>query len=127
MDEGPTFERHYRITGYDGAWTIWFQGAPSAGTTIRVSYVSTSWAINGSAKATFDDPSDVLLLPRRVVEAGIVWRWRERKGLPYQDKYMEYEALIARLSNDTRGRRVINFGERKTVRWQDDVPSYIPG
>jgi len=125
-DVGPGAERFYRLTGYDGAWSITFEDAPSAGTSIVVSYVSKNWLINGTAKSDLTDPADVLLLPRRVIEAGTVWRWRERRGLPYQDKYLEYEALIARLSNDTRGRRVVNLGERKAVRWQDNVPNTIP-
>lgn len=125
-DIGPSGERYYRLTGYDGNWSITFEDAVPTGTSIVVSYVTTSWAINGTAKASLSDPDDVLLLPRRVVEAGIVWRWRERKGLPFQDKMMEYEALIARLSNDTRGRRTINMGERREVRWQDQIPNFIP-
>ena len=66
-------------------------------------------------------------MPRTVVESGTVWRYRERRGLPYLDKYNEYEAKMARLSNDTRARRVVSFGETdNNVRWQDLVPAFIP-
>ena len=119
--------QYYRTSGYEGNFSISFFGSPSSGITGAVSYVSTSWLINsGTAKSAFTDAEDVILLPRRVVEAGVVWRWRERRGLPYQDKYMEYEALIARLSNDARARRTVNFGPRQTIRWQDNIPSIIP-
>lgn len=119
--------QYYRLSGYDGDWDISFFGYPSASITLTVSYVSKNWLINESTqKSAFTDPADTLLLPRRVVEVGVVWRWRERRGLPYRDKYMEYEALIARLSNDSRGRRTVSFGPRKTTRWQDNIPSVIP-
>ena len=56
-----------------------------------------------------------------------MWRWRERKGLPFAAKYSEYQGLIADLSNQTRMRRAINMGERKTdVKWQDLIPAFIP-
>ena len=121
--------RYYKLTGYEGNWSISFYGEPSASVTIDIHYVTTYWKVSsgGTVGSEFTDPGDVILLPRRLVESGIVWRWRERKGLDYQAKYMEYEAQIARLSNDVRGRRVVRFadpGER--VRWQDMVPNFIP-
>lgn len=121
--------KHYRIHGYEGNYTIDVYNPPGSGDTLTVSYISNLWKANssGTAGSSFTDADDVLLLPRRLVESGVVWRWRERKGLPYQDKYMEYESLLARLSNDTRGRRRIDMGEPdRSVRWQDMVPTFIP-
>lgn len=120
-------QRYYRVTGYDGAFSISFQTELAIGNTVIVHYMTTSWAaLSGTAKAVFTDPSDILLLPNRLVEAGIIWRWRERKGLPFQDKYAEYEALLSRLANDSRGRRIVRMGQSKPVRWQDRVPAFIP-
>lgn len=119
-------DRFYRLTGYDGAFSISFYNPPT--TDIVVQYVSKNWMASaaGAAGYEFTAEDDVILFPRRVVEAGIVWRWRERKGLPFHDKFNEYEAQIARLSNDIRGRRSIDFGPRTKVRWQDRVPAFIP-
>lgn len=120
--------RYYRLTGYDGAWSISFYGAPD-GVDVTVSYITKNWMANASATAgdMFTDETDVLMLPRRVVEAGTVWRYRERRGLPYADKYNEYQLLLDRLSNDTRTRRMINMGgTNNNVRWQDLVPAFIP-
>ena len=121
-------ERYFRVSGYEGNYSISFYMEPAAANEIVVSYITHNWMANsgGTAGKMFTSAEDVLLLPRRAVEAGIIWRWRERKGMPFQDKYMEYEALVARLSNDSRQRRVINFGARKMVRWQDQIPAYIP-
>lgn len=121
--------RYYRVKGYEGNYTIDLFDEPGTGLEIVCSYVSNLWKANnvGTLGDMFTDNEDVLLLPRRVVEAGTVWRFRERRGLPYTDKYNEYEAQIARLSNDTRGRRSINMGGRQQdVRWQDLIPAFIP-
>jgi len=119
--------KHFRIQGYEGNFTIDLYDAPATGDTYTVNYISNKWLISGgSGSDTFQTEDDLLIFPRRVVEVGAVWRWRERQGLPYQDKFSEYETLIARLSNDTRARRVVNMGEKQHVRWQDLVPSFIP-
>ena len=104
-DVGPGAERFYRLTGYDGAWSITFEDAPSAGTSsIVVSYVSKNWLINGTAKSDLTDPADVLP-PRK----GTVWR-----AAPYQDKYLEYEALIAGCRMTPR-RRVVKATRRSRM------------
>lgn len=119
-------DRYFRITGYRGAYSMSFYRPPASN--ITVSYISENWKATaaGVAGTMFTDATDVLLMPRRVVEVGTVWRWRERKGLPFDAKYSEYEALLSRLANDSRLRRKINFGDRKLVRWQDRVPAFIP-
>ena len=119
-------DRYYRVTGYDGNFEISLYDFPSTDTIVH--YVSNNWmaTAGGTAGTVLTADTDVLLIPRRVVEAGIVWRWRERKGLPFDAKYAEYEMLLNRLINDTRGRRVVNMGERQFVRWQDRLPAFIP-
>jgi len=120
---------YYRLAGYDGNWTISFYNEPSAAVEIIVNYVTTSWMATsgGVVGKMFTDETDVLIMPRKVVESGSVWRYRERRGLPYLDKYNESEALIARLSNDNRARRVVSFGNADTsIRWTDLVPAFIP-
>jgi hypothetical protein len=103
--------RFFRVRGYDENFEIDFYRPLDTGLTAVVSYLSKNWIVNGSTtKSAFDDNSDVSMLPRRLIEAGIVFRFRERKGLEYGDKQAEYEALLARMGNDTRTRRTITFG-----------------
>lgn len=128
-DTGTAGVVHYFVLeGYEGNWTLKFYRDPGSTSTITVSYNTVNWMANaGTAGSTFTDETDVFLLPRRLVESGTVWRYRERKGMPYLDKYNEYEALIARLSNDRRARRAIDMGgHESTIRWQDLVPAEIP-
>jgi hypothetical protein len=141
--------RFYRLQGYDGAWSIGFKMPLETGLTVVVSYVSKNWIRNPTvpawidggdsiadtwienpefAKDSFTSGDDVCLLPRRLVEAGIVWRFRRRKALPYQDVLAEYEILMARTLSDTRTRRKIDFSGRPVLRSPFDIPipDFIP-
>lgn len=121
--------RYYKLTGYEGNYSISFHQAPSASVGITVSYVSNLWKATsgGTAGSEFTDEADILLLPRKVVETGTIWRYRRRNGMLYEDVYTEYEALMSRLINDTRQRKIISFSEPdRRVRWQDLIPAYIP-
>jgi hypothetical protein len=96
--------------------------------TVVVNYVSENWLRNGATlKAEFTLNDDMALLPRRLLEAGTVFRFRERAGLEYADKQAEYEALLARMSNDTRTRRRIVFGGTiPRGPFDVPVPDFIP-
>ena len=122
-------KRFYRLSGYDGAWSIAFYDEPSAAIEMIVSYVSQNWIASsaGAFKEALTDAGDVALLPRRLLEAGILWRFRRRNGLPYDDVQREYEMYMQRMSDDTRGRRTISYGEEPAMRpWDAPVPGFIP-
>jgi hypothetical protein len=117
--------RFFRVRGYEGAFSIDFFQPLETGITVVVNYVSNNWIVGD--KATFTDNGDVSLLPRRLLEAGIVFRFRERKGLEYGDKQAEYEALLARMANDTKTVRKINFGGfQGRGPFDVPVPDFIP-
>ena len=121
--------RLYRLQGYDGNWTVSFNRPIEEGGVIVVNYVSKFWLINsGTTKEDFTAAEDVCLLPRRLIEAGIVWRFRRRKALPYQDVLAEYEILMARTATDNRMRQTINFGGGRSPRspWDIPIPDVIP-
>lgn len=122
-------QRYYRLQGYDDNWTISFKSELETGLTVVVNYVSQNWLANGgTAKEDFTQAEDVCLLPRRLVETGIVWRFRRRKALQYQDVLAEYEVLMARTATDNRMRQTINFGGGKNPRspWDIPIPDVIP-
>lgn len=117
--------RFFRVRGYAGNFEIDFYRPLEAGITVVANYVSTNWIAGG--KSTFSSEEDVSLLPRRLLETGIVFRFRERKGLEFTDKQAEYEALLARMANDTKTRRTITFGEGpRRQPWDVPVPDFIP-
>lgn len=102
-------ERYYYITGQPGAYEISFYPEIETGEDIFVTWVSENWVESsaGSGKALFTDVSDVCRLPRRLVESGVIWRFRERYGLEYGHRFDEYERLMARYITDIRGRNPI--------------------
>lgn len=129
LDSGVSgADRFYRLTGYEGAYEIEVDAALEAGSDLTISYVSNNWKATaaGVVGNAFTAEDDVLILPARLVEVGTIWRWRERKGLPFEDKNTEFNMLLGRYLNDIRGRRSVTFTTKKPVRWQDRIPAYIP-
>jgi hypothetical protein len=120
--------RYFRLQGYDGAYTMGFQRPLEDSVTVVVNYVSNTWLVNGSTfKSSFTDEADNCLLPRKLVELGIVWRFRRRKGLEYNDMMTEYELEMAKLSNDSRTRRTVSFGGTPArAPWDIPTPDFIP-
>lgn len=122
--------RFYAVEGYDANWTIKFERDLTSGNSVTVSYVSNIWCKSSAdvEQDEFTSDDDVLLIPRLPVEAGIVWRFRARKGFPYSDMMARYEAHLSRLVSDSRGIRKICFGgapdDAKVMRVP--VPDYIP-
>ena len=120
--------RYYRQRGYEGAYTLDFLRPLETDVEVIAGYVSTAWIINGATeKAEFTDPSDASMLPRKLIEKGTIWRFRQRAGLEYSDVQREYEIEVAKLSNDTRGIRTVAFGDTATrAPWDVPLPDYIP-
>lgn len=122
--------RYYRVKGYEGNFTIDLYREPAASDSITVHYVSNVWMKSGAGVEgkLFSDADDVVIYPRRVLELGVIWRFRKRKGLPFGDILAEYEAWIATEANRMRGRGTINFGALPEPRHPMDipVPDFIP-
>lgn len=121
--------RYYRLSGdEESGYEIEFYQTPAVGDSFTVSYITKNWLKHsGSAASTWQDAADTLLLPRELIEMGVVWRFRRRKGLPYADRMNEYEAKLTRLANDARGIRKIAFGEAEEgLPMRVPVPDFIP-
>ena len=121
--------RFYRLSGdEEDGFAISFFPDLDTGQTVTVSYVSTNWLkVDGTAGDSWNTETDTLLLPKRMIELGMVWRYKQRKGLPYADLLNEYEARLARAANESRRRESICFGgpeEMKPMRYP--VPDFIP-
>lgn len=115
--------RYYRLKGYEGAFTAGFYRTLETGSTVVVNYITDSWIINGfTYKSTFDDSNDVCLFPRRLVELGILWRYREKKGLDYADREARYEALLSRYATDRNTSRKIDMAGRADMVMPQDIP-----
>lgn len=122
-------DRFYRLAGDEGSgYSISFYRPLETSASVTVSYVSKNWLKHaGAASDEWASVEDTLLLPKEVVRLGCVWRFKRRKGFPYQDVMNEYEAKLARLANESRGRRTIGFGVPEPgLPMRVPVPDVIP-
>lgn len=86
---------------YPGGWIIYnnrvrFVPAPVASASATFPYITSSAVrdtISGSPKASFNLDTDEWLLPERLLTLGLVWRWRENKGLATNDQEAFNKAL----------------------------------
>ena len=124
---GP--QKYYRLGQYSTTTSWRLEVEPmSENDTIKYHYQTNLWcrASDNTLKSTFTEETDVLVFPRRLVEAGCVWRFRERRGMDFTAKRQEYELLLLRVANDMKVARRINFGGGDAVRWTEIIPSFIP-
>ncbi|UDF30045.1 UNVERIFIED_ORG: hypothetical protein LHK14_01615 [Roseateles sp. XES5] len=78
---------------------------PAVAVGAAVDYVSKNWIVTDPyaevADWTADD--DTTLFAERLLEKGILWRWRRQKGLPYEDSLAEFEADLQHAIDADRG------------------------
>lgn len=88
---------------------------PAAGETWAFEYYSTFFvlATDGTTyKEYFTVDSDTLILPDRVAQTWLRWRWKSEKGLDYAEDFARYEMTIEALSRrDQEGRPLNMAGE----------------
>jgi len=122
--------RYYRTAGdEESGYTISFYRYPATGDSITVSYISKNWLkLSGTAGSAWTDVAATLMLPKRLIKEGVIWRFRRRKGLPYADRMNEYEAVLARMRNDARLIRSVDMSGGRGMRSPFDipVPDFIP-
>lgn len=127
-DQGATgLDTFFHLSGYEGSYQI--NIFPALTKTITISYQTANWLrdADGTPGATFNDPDQHLLLPRLLVEAGTVARWRERKGLDASEKRREFEFLLGEFKATSRPIRSVNMKAPRARRpWDIPVPDTIP-
>jgi hypothetical protein len=65
---------------------------------------------SGTNKAAFDTDTDTFRIDERLLKLGIIWRWREMKGLPYAENLADYERALAKRIAEDKGSRIIRIG-----------------
>ena len=125
--------RYFRTAGNEeDGYTIEFFQALGTGEEVKVQYVSDYWLKTGTPPTNLSDTwtldTDTLLIPQKLIELGEVYRFRQRKGLGYNDIYAEYETKLARYHNDSRNARETDFGGivRAEHPMRVPVPDKIP-
>ena len=72
---------------------------PTAGNAWTFEYVSKNWILGADGityKQLFTLDTDVILLPEKIVIAGLRWRWKKEKGFDYAEDFNSYEAMVSK-------------------------------
>ena len=98
----------YRIRGD----AIYFYPAPPAGQQIDFEYYSKNWVypVTGITSPIWTADSDQPLVNDQLMILGLVWRWREAKGLDFSGDFQKYEKRKADAFARDASRPVLNMG-----------------
>lgn len=86
--------------------------ALSTGVTAQFYYIQDTYATNagGTRQSKFQADTDEFVLDDTLLELGIIWRWREMKGLPYAEDMADYERELSKRIAPDSGSRIIKVG-----------------
>lgn len=106
---------------------------PPAGTTYAFEYVTRFWCVgtNGAPQSEWLADTDTALLSEDVIRLGVIWRFKQSRGLDYAEDRDSYERQkVAAMARDG-ARRVVSLasgGDAPTLR-QPTVPdgSWVVG
>lgn len=74
---------------------ILFQPIPAAGNTCAFEYVTRAWVTDGSSTYTeFTADTQTSLLNEELLKLGLLYRWKQVKGLDYSENKIEYEDRV---------------------------------
>ncbi len=108
--------------------TTWLmQPVPPAGQTIAYGYRSNQWckSSGGTAQETWAADSDVGILPERLMELGIIWRYRQSRNMDWQTDYDKYMFQVQQaLSADSPHNVVDMSGQSRGTLRGFTLPAY---
>lgn len=80
---------------------VYFYPAPSAGQTVALEYQSKQWVTKsvGGTATTFASDLDTPLIDDQLITLGLIWRWRQAKGLDFSADFSKYEKRFIELSS----------------------------
>jgi len=110
-------------TALTGQWIIYggnfhFLPVMDATETVKFFYVSKNIVEDdaGNPKETFTDDADTYRLSEKLLELGMIWKWRENKGLPYDEKKADYDVKLGELMRRDAGSRSVVRGSARIGR-----------
>jgi hypothetical protein len=71
---------------------------------------------DGEPQETFKADGDTFVLSEKLLEYGMIWKWRENKGLPYDEKKADFDAELAALMRRDAGSRSVVRGTTRVGR-----------
>lgn len=113
-----------------GAWILFnnlfqFIPAPAAASTTKFPYITKNIVTDDAlvGKTAFTDDNDSFVLPERLLSLGVIWRWREMKGLDATTEQGTFEKAFNEYSGRDKGARILFEG---TQRFPANVTTAYP-
>ena len=77
--------------------SLLFTPVPPAGETIAFEYASKNWcqSAGGAGQSQWIADTDTGVIDEQLMTAGIIWRWKQSKGLEFAEDFNKYEMRVA--------------------------------
>lgn len=123
------FFKQNSLNSLPGVWCVFgnklnVYPAPLAGAEARFPYISKNWAIapNLAPKAVFDNDADAFVLPEELLMLGLVWRYRDNKGLASDGDQEQFDSSLSYHAGKDSGSFVIRTKSRRA--WPGSYPAW---
>lgn len=106
---------------------MWMIPNPTALQTLAFEYVSKNFvlAADGTTyKDSFTADDDTALLDEKIMTIGLIWRWKQVKGLEYAEDFRLYEQRVTDAMGRDKGPTSIKMTGQPTVRLPGTVVPY---
>lgn len=92
-----------------------FYPNPVAGQTCAFEYITLNWIATseGGTSSTWTNDGDTPLIDDHLMVLGLVWRWKQAKGLDYAEDFNKYERRIADLMGRDAGKPTLSMSGAK--------------
>lgn len=92
---------------------IWIIPAPVSGDNMAYEFISKNWCQNasGTAQPQWEADTDTGILDENIMKLGVVWRFKQKKGLPFMADYDKWDARARQALVQDMPQRTINFGD----------------
>jgi len=123
MKASPSYPTRpvWRIIG--GTLEIW--PALGSGEVVTFNYYSTNWVSNAAGlvrQPGFLLDSDFSMIDEIVLRRGLIYRWKESKGLDYSAALVSYQKSLDRSAGREDAERIVNMAARPL-----DIDGWFPG
>lgn len=97
---------------------IYLKPAPPAGETCSFEYVSGNWcqSIGGTKQSAWATDTDTGILDEKIMTAGVLWRWKQVKGLDYAEDFRKYEIRVLQAMGRDAGKPTLSMDGSPTNR-----------
>lgn len=96
----------------------------TANETVTFEYFSDAWIKSNSADDRYsriENDSHLCLLPTEMMKAGLVWRWKQQKGLEYSEEFRDFESFVKAWMAEDGGKEIVSLAPRHD-RYNDPYP-----